>query len=95
MTNDEVVWVYGLLLNPELIEEEIKISGRISKLGVLAFAHLVEMGIEAKKNDKSSGFFSHLPDEVLQELGAMAKEYIVQAKVTHKHDNLKKLQKEK
>lgn len=94
MTKEEVQWVYSLLLDPDLISEEIKIAGRMSKLGVLVFAHMVEMGIAEKKNGKSAGFFSHLPEAVLDELQAMAKEYVVQAKVAHKHENLNRLQQE-
>lgn len=79
LTTNDVAKVYDTILSIPGMNETVKIDLRISRKNVLLLNHVIERGLTAKDDDKSSSLLSNVPEENLQELRTIADECLQKA----------------
>ncbi|MCK9412635.1 MAG: hypothetical protein M0Q53_10060 [Prolixibacteraceae bacterium] len=72
MTTNDVARVYDTILSIPGMNETVKIDLKISRKNILLLNSVIERGLTAKDDDKSSNLLNSVPEESLQELKAFA-----------------------
>jgi len=79
MTTNDVAKVFDTILSIPGMNEVVKIDLKISRKNVLLLNHVIERGLTAKGDDKSSVFLTSIPQENLQELEQFGNECLQKA----------------
>lgn len=79
MTTNDVAKVFDTIFSIPGMNETVKIDLKISRKNVLLLNHVIERGLNAKGDDKSSLFLTSIPPENLQELKQFGDEFLQKA----------------
>jgi hypothetical protein len=79
LTTNDVAKVFDTILSIPGMNEVVKIDLKISRKNVLLLNHVIERGLSAKEDDKSSILLTSVPQENLQELKLLADECLQKA----------------
>ncbi|TDW52095.1 hypothetical protein EV144_101775 [Flavobacterium sp. 270] len=79
MTTNDVAKVFDTIFSIPGMNEVVKIDMKISRKNVLLLNHVIERGLAAKGDDKSSLFLTSIPQENLQELKQFGDEILQKA----------------
>lgn len=79
MTTNDVAKVFDTIFSIPGMNEIVKIDLKISRKNVLLLNHVIERGLTAKGDDKSSLFLTSIPTENLQELKQFGDEFLQKA----------------
>lgn len=79
MTTNDVARIYDTILSIPGMNETVKIDLKISRKNVLLLNSVIELGLTAKEDDKSSNLLNSVPKESLQELKAFANDCLQKA----------------
>ncbi len=91
LTTNDVAKVYDTILSIPGMNETVKIDMKISRKNVLLLNSVIKRGLSAKDDDKSSNLLESIPPETLQELEAIADDYLTKAGLTELSTKLKAL----
>ena len=91
LTTNDVAKVYDTILSIPGMNETVKIDLRISRKNVLLLNSVIERGLTAKDDDKSSNLLNSAPQETLQELKALAKDCLQKAGLIELSEKLSSL----
>jgi hypothetical protein len=91
LTTNDVAKVYDTILSIPGMNETVKIDMRISRKNVLLLNSVIKRGLMAKDDDKSANLLESIPQEALQELDAIADDYLTKAGLTELSAKLKAL----
>lgn len=94
-TTDDVAKVYDTILSIPGMNELVKVDLKISRKNVLLLNQVIERGLSAKDDDKSSGLLSNLAEENLLELKSLSEEFLQKAGLIELSEKLKALSKDK
>jgi hypothetical protein len=90
IAKNDVAKVYDTILSIPGMNDEIKISLKISRRNLLLLNKLIERGLNGKENDdKSISVLDIVPKETLQELSEIAVELLSKAGLTEMNEKLK------
>ena len=95
LTTNDVAKVYDTILSIPGMNETVKIDLRISRKNVLLLNSVIERGLLAKDDDKSSNLLKSVPQETLQELKALAADCLQKAGLIELSEKLSSLSGEK
>ena len=79
MTTNDVARVYDTILSIPGMNETVKIDLKISRKNVLLLNSVIERGLTAKDDDKSSNLLNSVPEESLKELRAFSSDCLHKA----------------
>jgi hypothetical protein len=79
LTTNDVAKVYDTILSIPGMNETVKIDLKMSRKNVLLLNSVIERGLTAKDDDKSSSLLNNVPEESLKELRALASECLQKA----------------
>lgn len=79
MTTNDVAKVFDTIFSIPGMNETVKIDLKISRKNVLLLNHVIERGLTAKGDDKSSLFLASIQQENLQELKQFGDEFLQKA----------------
>lgn len=79
LTTNDVAKVYDTILSIPGMNETVKIDLKMSRKNVLLLNSVIERGLTAKDDDKSSNLLNNVPEESLKELRALASECLQKA----------------
>lgn len=79
MTTNDVAKVFDTIFSIPGMNEVVKMDLKISRKNVLLLNHVIERGLNAKDDDKSSLFLTSIPQENLQELKQFGDEFLQKA----------------
>lgn len=79
MTTNDVAKVFDTVLSIPGMNEVVKIDLKISRKNVLLLNHVIERGLSAKDDDKSSILLTSVPLENLEELKQFGDECLQKA----------------
>ena len=79
LTSDDVARVYDTILSIPGMNETVKIDLRISRKNILLLNHVIERGLVIKESEKNGELLASVPEENLEELRAIADEYLQKA----------------
>jgi hypothetical protein len=79
LTTNDVAKVYDTILSIPGMNETVKIDLKISRRNVLLLNSVIERGLNAKDDDKSSNLLNSVPEESLKELKALANDCLQKA----------------
>ncbi|BBE20056.1 hypothetical protein AQPE_4247 [Aquipluma nitroreducens] len=79
LTTNDVAKVYDTILSIPGMNETVKIDLKMSRKNVLLLNSVIERGLTAKDDDKSSNLLNNVPEENLKELRAMASDCLQKA----------------
>jgi hypothetical protein len=79
LTTNDVAKVYDTILSIPGMNETVKIDLKMSRKNVLLLNSVIERGLTAKDDDKSSNLLNNVPEESLKELRAMASDCLQKA----------------
>ena len=79
LTTNDVAKVYDTILSIPGMNETVKIDLKMSRKNVLLLNSVIERGLAAKDDDKSSNLLNNVPEESLKELRAMASDCLQKA----------------
>jgi hypothetical protein len=79
LTTNDVAKVYDTILSIPGMNETVKIDLKMSRKNVLLLNSVIERGLTAKDDDKSSNLLNNVPEESLKELRAMASDCLMKA----------------
>ncbi|MEO8766396.1 MAG: hypothetical protein ABI416_19005 [Ginsengibacter sp.] len=82
LTTNDVAKVYDTILSIPGMNETVKIDMRISRKNVLLLNSVIKRGLMLKDDDKSGNLLESIPQETLQELGAIADDHLTKAGLT-------------
>ena len=68
LTTNDVAKVYDTILSIPGMNETVKIDLKMSRKNVLLLNSVIERGLTAKDDDKSSNLLNNVPEESLKEL---------------------------
>jgi len=91
LTTNDVAKVYDTILSIPGMNETVKIDLKISRKNVLLLNHVIERGLSAKDDDKSSSLLSNVPEESLQELKTLADDCLQKAGLNELSEKLNNL----
>lgn len=94
-TTNDVAKVYDTILSIPGMNEVVKVDLKISRKNVLLLNQVIERGLSAKEDDKSSGLLANVPEESLLELKNLSEECLQKAGLIELSEKLKALGKEK
>lgn len=94
-TTNDVAKVYDTILSIPGMNEVVKIDLRISRKNVLLLNQVIERGLSAKDDDKSSVLLGNVPEESLMELKNLSDECLQKAGLIELNEKLKALGKDK
>lgn len=95
LTTNDVAKVYDTILSIPGMNETVKIDLRISRKNVLLLNSVIERGLLAKDDDKSSNLLKSVPQETLQELRTLAADCLQKAGLIELSEKLISLSGEK
>lgn len=95
LTTSDVAKVYDTILSIPGMSETVKIDLRISRKNVLLLNSVIERGLNAKDDDKSSNLLKSVPQETLQELKTLASDCLQKAGLIELSEKLNFLSGEK
>jgi hypothetical protein len=95
LTTNDVAKVYDTILSIPGMNETVKIDLRISRKNVLLLNSVIERGLLAKDDDKSSNLLKSVPQETLQELRTLATDCLQKAGLIELSEKLNSLSGEK
>lgn len=95
LTTNDVAKVYDTILSIPGMNETVKIDLRISRKNVLLLNSVIERGLLAKYDDKSSNLLKSVPQETLQELRTLAADCLQKAGLIELSEKLNSLSGEK
>ena len=79
LTTNDVAKVYDTILSIPGMNETVKIDLKMSRKNVLLLNSVIERGLTAKDDDKSSNLLNNVPEESLKELRALASDCLQRA----------------
>lgn len=79
LSTNDVAKVYDTILSIPGMNEMVKIDLKISRKNVLLLNSVIERGLTAKDDDKSSNLLNNVPEESLKELRALASDCLQKA----------------
>jgi hypothetical protein len=79
LTTNDVAKVYDTILSIPGMNETVKIDLKMSRKNVLLLNSVIERGLTAKDDEKSSNLLNNVPEENLKELRALAIECLQKA----------------
>jgi hypothetical protein len=79
LTTNDVAKVYDTILSIPGMNETVKIDLKMSRKNVLLLNSVIERGLTAKDDDKSSNLLNNVPEESLKELRAIASDCLQKA----------------
>ncbi|WP_374175291.1 hypothetical protein [Flavobacterium tructae] len=91
MTTNDVVQVLDTVLSIPGMNEGVKIDLKLSRKNVLLLNHVIERGLSAKDNTKSSILLASISEENLQELKLFGDECLQKAGLIELSEKLKTL----
>ena len=94
-TTNDVAKVYDTILSIPGMNEVVKIDLRISRKNVLLLNQVIERGLSAKDDDKSSVLLGNVLEESLLELKNLSEECLQKAGLIELSEKLQALGKEK
>ena len=94
-TTNDVAKVYDTILSIPGMNEVVKIDLKISRKNVLLLNQVIERGLSAKDDDKSSVLLSNVPEESLLELKNLSEECLQKAGLIELSEKLKALGRDK
>lgn len=94
-TTNDVAKVYDTILSIPGMNEVVKIDLKISRKNVLLLNQVIERGLSAKDDDKSSVLLGNVPEESLLELKNLSDECLQKAGLIELSEKLKALGKDK
>lgn len=94
-TTNDVAKVYDTILSIPGMNEVVKIDLKISRKNVLLLNQVIERGLSAKEDDKSSVLLGNVPEESLVELKNLSEECLQKAGLIELSEKLKALSREK
>lgn len=94
-TTNDVAKVYDTILSIPGMNEVVKIDLKISRKNVLLLNQVIERGLSAKDDDKSSALLGNVPEESLLELKKLSDECLQKAGLIELSEKLKALGRDK
>lgn len=94
-TTNDVAKVYDTILSIPGMNEVVKIDLKISRKNVLLLNQVIERGLSAKDDDKSSVLLGNVPEESLLELKNLSEECLQKAGLIELSEKLKALSRDK
>ena len=94
-TTNDVAKVYDTILSIPGMNEVVKIDLKISRKNVLLLNQVIERGLSAKDDDKSSALLGNVPEESLLELKNLSEECLQKAGLIELSEKLKALGRDK
>lgn len=91
LTTNDVAKVYDTILSIPGMNETVKIDFKISRKNVLLLNRIINRGLGAKDDDKSSGLLANIPEETIKELNAFADDCLTKAGLTELSEKLNSL----
>jgi len=91
LTTNDVAKVYDTILSIPGMNETVKIDLKMSRKNVLLLNSVIERGLTAKDDDKSSNILNNAPEESLNELKALANDCLQKAGLIDLSEKLKML----
>ena len=91
MTTNDVARVFDTILSIPGMNETVKIDLKISRKNVLLLNHVIERGLTAPDDEKSSILLSAIPDENLTDLKQLAEECLQKAGLAELREKLQTL----
>ena len=79
MTTNDVARVYNAILSIPGMNEAVKIDLKISRKNVLLLNSVIEWGLTAKDDNKSSNLLNSVPEESLKELRSFSSDCLQKA----------------
>ncbi len=90
IAKNDVAKVYDTILSIPGMNDEMKVSLKISRRNLLLLNKLIERGLNGKEsNDQSISVLDTVPKETLQELSNIAAELLNKAGLTEMNEKLK------
>lgn len=90
LAKNDVAKVYDTVLSIPGMNDEVKVSLKISRKNLLLLNKLIERGLNGKDSeDKSVSVLDTVPKETLQELGEIAAQLLNKAGLTETNEKLK------
>ncbi len=90
IAKNDVAKVYDTILSIPGMNDEMKVSLKISRRNLLLLNKLIERGLNGKEsNDQSISVLDTVPKETLQELSNIAAELLSKAGLTEMNEKLK------
>lgn len=90
IAKNDVAKVYDTILSIPGMNDEVKISLKISRRNLLLLNKLIERGLNGKESDdKSLNVLDTVPKETLDELSNIAQELLSKAGLTEMNEKLK------
>lgn len=94
-TTNDVAKVYDTILSIPGMNEVVKIDLKISRKNVLLLNQVIERGLSAKEDDKSSALLGNVPEESLLELKNLSEDCLQKAGLIELSEKLKALSRDK
>jgi hypothetical protein len=91
MTTNDVARVFDTILSIPGMNETVKIDLKISRKNVLLLNHVIDRGLTAPDDEKSSILFSAIPEENLMDLKQLAEECLQKAGLAELREKLQNL----
>ncbi|MCC9020410.1 hypothetical protein [Flavobacterium lipolyticum] len=91
MTTNDVARVFDTILSIPGMNETVKIDLKISRKNVLLLNHVIERGLTAPDDEKSSILVSAIPKENLMDLKQLAEECLQKAGLAELREKLQNL----
>lgn len=91
LTTNDVAKVYDTILSIPGMNETVKIDLKMSRKNVLLLNSVIERGLTAKDDEKSSNLLNNVPEESLKELRAMASDCLQKAGLIELNEKLNML----
>jgi hypothetical protein len=90
LAKNDVAKVYDTVLSIPGMNDEVKISLKISRKNLLLLNKVIERGLNGKESeDKSVSVLDTVPKETLQELGDIGGQLLQKAGLTEMNEKLK------
>lgn len=90
MNKDDVGKLFETMLSLPSLKDAVKIDFKLSRMGALFFADLLERGVTTMDaNDKTFSLVNFMPKETLDELRTFSQECLKKAEMTEFSENLK------
>ncbi|MDD2307191.1 MAG: hypothetical protein PHP53_20980 [Prolixibacteraceae bacterium] len=91
LSTNDVAKVYDTILSIPGMNEMVKIDLKMSRKNVLLLNSVIERGLTAKDDEKSSNLLNNVPEESLKELRAMASDCLQKAGLIELNEKLNML----
>lgn len=90
LAKNDVARIYETVLSIPGMNDEVKVSLKISRKNLLLLNKVIERGLNGKEtDDKSISVLDTVPKETLQELGEIAGQLLNKAGLTEMNEKLK------